>query len=77
MGARAMTDQRFDGHTLNLYFDGEHWLAHFVEMPEVSAFAVTPENALLELQTAWELVKADYIEHGELPPSARHIRQAA
>ena len=62
---RAMKDGRFDGFTLRLYFDGEHWLAHFVEMLEISAFSDTPEAAVRELQTVWEMVKADYIESGE------------
>ena len=72
-----MTDQYFDGYTLKLYFDGEHWLAHFVEMPEVSAFSSTPENALRELQVAWELVKTDYMEQGENIPPAHQLAQAA
>lgn len=72
-----MTDHRFDGYTLNLYFDGGHWLAHFVEMPEISAFANTPEEALHELQTAWEMVKADYLEQGEAVPVAPRFQLAA
>lgn len=73
-----MTDQYFDGHTINLYFDDEHWLAHFVEMPEISAFSSTPENALRELQIAWELVKADCIEQGEsIPLGSQFERKAA
>jgi predicted RNase H-like HicB family nuclease len=72
-----MTDQRFDGHTINLYFDDEHWLAHFVEMPEISAFSSSPENALRELQIAWELVKTDYIEQGEAVPLVSHLERKA
>ncbi|MGH8560172.1 MAG: hypothetical protein ACRESZ_22520 [Methylococcales bacterium] len=63
------------GYTLNLYFDREHWLAHFVEMPEISAFSAPPEKVLRELQTAWELVKADYIAQGlAVPASPRRKR---
>jgi len=60
-----MKDERFDGFTLNLYFDGEHWLAHFMEMPEISAFAASPEMAVQELQVVWDMMKADYLESGE------------
>jgi predicted RNase H-like HicB family nuclease len=72
-----MNDPRFDGYTLTLFHDGEHWLAHFVEMPEVSAFAATPEGALAELHTAWEMLKADYVDSGEPIPSAPRARRAA
>ena len=44
-----MKDELFDGFTLNLFFDDEHWLAHFAEMPEISAFASSPEMAVREL----------------------------
>lgn len=72
-----MTDQYFDGHTINLYFDDEHWLAHFVEMPEIAAFSSTPENTLRELQIAWELVKTDYIEQSESVPLDSHVKRKA
>ena len=72
-----MKDERFDGFTINLYFDGEHWLAHFVEMPEISAYANSPESALKELQCAWDMVKADYVESGEPVPVAPQRQQVA
>jgi len=60
-------DNRFDGFTVNLYLNDEgDWFAHFVEMPEVSAFADTPEQALQELAIAWEGVREDYPKHGEV-----------
>ncbi|MCX7108804.1 MAG: type II toxin-antitoxin system HicB family antitoxin [Proteobacteria bacterium] len=62
---------------MKLYFDGEHWLAHYVEMPEISAFSDTPEAAVRELQTVWEMVKADYIESGETVPVAPRMKQVA
>jgi predicted RNase H-like HicB family nuclease len=37
-------------------------LAHFQEIPTISAFGDTPQEALEELKTAWELVKEDYQE---------------
>ena len=61
----------FDGYTLNVYLDDDgEYLAHFVEMPDVSAFGESPEEAILELQTAWEGVKESYQKHGEPIPVA-------
>lgn len=57
---------QFDGFTVNLYLDEDgDWLAHFVEMPNISAFADTPEQALKELAMAWEGVKESYRKRGE------------
>ena len=63
----------FDGFTINLYVDEQgDWLAHFVEMPNISAFSDTPERALEELKTAWEMVKEDFLEKGiDLPVAPR------
>ncbi|WP_041354686.1 type II toxin-antitoxin system HicB family antitoxin [Nitrosococcus halophilus] len=62
---------KFDGFAVNLYLDKEgDWLAHFVEMAEVSAFADTPEQALNELAIAWEGVKESYRKHREEVPVA-------
>ena len=72
-----MKDERYNGFTLNLYFDDEDWLVHFLEMPEISAFSATPEMAVQELQIAWEMVKADYLEDGEPVPVAPRVRKAA
>jgi predicted RNase H-like HicB family nuclease len=56
-------DNRFDGFAVNLYLDDEGaWLAHFVELPEVSAFGDTPEAALNELACAWNATKATYLD---------------
>ena len=46
------------------------YLAHFVELPQISAFADSPEAALNELAIAWEGVKASYTQHGEPIPVA-------
>ncbi|MBA3493244.1 MAG: type II toxin-antitoxin system HicB family antitoxin, partial [Gammaproteobacteria bacterium] len=36
---------KFDGFTVNLYLDEDgDWLAHFVELPNISAFADAPER---------------------------------
>ena len=66
-----MTKQDYDGFTVNMFFDeDDQWLAHFVELPSVSAFGDTPEEALTELKTAWELLKECYLEDGEAIPVA-------
>lgn len=61
----------FDGYTIRLYFDEDgDWLAHLIELPNVSAFADTPEAALHELLVAWEGVKESYRKHDEIIPIA-------
>ena len=66
-----VTKQDYDGFTVNMFFDeDDQWLAHFVELPSVSAFGDTPEEALTELKTAWELLKECYLEDGEAIPVA-------
>ena len=62
---------RFDGYTVTVFLDDDgDYLAHFVEMPEISAFGESPEQALRELETAWEGVKGSYQKHGEPLPIA-------
>jgi predicted HicB family RNase H-like nuclease len=62
---------RFDGFTVNVFLDEDgEYLAHFVELPNVSAFGKSPEEALIELGTAWEGVKESYKKHGEKVPLA-------
>ena len=62
---------RFDGFTINVYLDDDgDWLAHFVELPEVSAFAATPEAALDELAQAWGGVCESHKKRGEAVPVA-------
>ena len=69
----SLENYDFDGFTLNLYVDETgDWLAHFVEMPNISAFADTPEMAISELKIVWEMVKEDLIAKGlEIPQSPR------
>jgi predicted HicB family RNase H-like nuclease len=53
-------NDRFDGFTVNLLQDEDgDWIAHFAELPHISAAGPTPEQALSELATAWKLVKSD------------------
>jgi len=64
-------DDRFDGYTINVFQDDDgEYVAHFVEMPSVSAFGESPEAALSELATAWTGVKESYRKHGEPVPVA-------
>ena len=61
----------FDGFTVNLFLDEDgDYLAHFVEMPNVSAFSDTPEGALRELAIAWKCVKESYEADQEPIPRA-------
>lgn len=61
----------FDGYTVNLHLDEDNeYMAHFAEMPNVSACGSTPEEALHELEQAWALMKEDYRASGEPIPVA-------
>src|SRR5690625_850521 len=73
---KSTMEDRFDGFAVNLYRDEEgDWLAHLMEIPEISAFADTPEQALHELTLAWEGVKESYRKHGEAIPIAPARRE--
>jgi predicted HicB family RNase H-like nuclease len=66
-----MKKNDFDGFTVNITLDEDgDWLAHFVELPNVSAFADTPQKAVDELCLAWKGVKESYRKHGEPIPVA-------
>lgn len=70
------TTDRFDGFTVYVYQDDESdYLAHFVELPSVSAFAATPEAALNELAEAWAGVQESYKKRGEAIPVAPARRE--
>jgi predicted HicB family RNase H-like nuclease len=67
---------KFDGYSVNLFLDEDgEWLAHFVEMPNISAFGESPEAALKELETAWEATKESYVKNRESVPLAPSKRQ--
>jgi predicted HicB family RNase H-like nuclease len=67
---------RFDGYTVNMFLDEDgDYLAHFVEMPNISAFGESPEVALKELAAAWEGVKESYQKHDETFPVAPARRE--
>lgn len=64
-------NNRFDGFSVSLYLDDDGaWLAHFAELPEISAFGQTPEAALSELAIAWEAMKEVYRDRGLKIPVA-------
>ena len=66
-----MNKDVFDGFTVNVFLDEDgDYLAHFVEMPNVSAFSDTPEEALKELAVAWQGVKESYQERHQPIPKA-------
>ena len=66
-----MNKDVFDGFSVKVFLDEDgDYLAHFVEMPNVSAFAGTPEEALQELAVAWQGVKESYRKHHEPIPQA-------
>ena len=66
-----MSKDMFDGFAVNVFLDEDgDYLAHFVEMPNVSAFSDTPENALRELAVAWKGVKESYRKHHDPIPQA-------
>lgn len=65
----SLESYNFDGFIINLYVDEQgDWLTNFQELPNISAFGDTPQEALEELKTAWELVKEDYkMKNREIP----------
>ncbi len=64
-------NDRFDGYGIELFVDDDgDWLAHFAEMPSISAFGATPEKAVAELAVAWQLVKESYRAEGKPVPVA-------
>lgn len=65
----------WDGYTINLYKDEQgDWLAYLQELPNVSAFGDTPEEALDELYNAYEGMKECYLADGEsMPPALSRV----
>ena len=59
----SLDNYDFDGFVINLYIDEQgDWLAHFQELPNISAFGDSPQEALEALKVTWEMVKEDYQE---------------
>lgn len=66
-----MKNKLFDGFTVNITLDEDgDWLAHFMELPSVSAFSDSPEKSVDELLVAWKGVKKSFRKHGEPVPVA-------
>ena len=67
----------FDGFDVRLLVDEDgEWIAHFIELPNVSAGGATPEQAIRELRVAWGLVKDSYRVYGEEIPTPS-LKEAA
>lgn len=66
-----MSHDEFDGFSINLILDEEgEWVAHFSELPSVSAFGDSPEEAIEELKVAWSAYKKSCQKHNEPVPIA-------
>ncbi|HEU5282052.1 MAG TPA: toxin-antitoxin system HicB family antitoxin [Gammaproteobacteria bacterium] len=63
--------KEFDGFSIHLLQDEDgDFVAHFVELPNVSASGASAEEALTELKEAWEAMKESYRKHKEVIPVA-------
>ena len=61
----------FDGFSIHLLQDNDgDFVAHLVELPNVSACDSKAEEALSELKEAWEAMKESYRKHNEAIPVA-------
>jgi predicted HicB family RNase H-like nuclease len=61
----------FDGFSIHIITDSEgDYVAHFVELPNVSACGGTAEEAIAELKVAWEAMKESFCKHSEKVPVA-------
>lgn len=71
-----MKKDEFDGFSIELFEDDDgEWLAHFEELPNVSAFGSAPEDAIRELKEAWKIMKESYLSHNEPIPIAPAKRE--
>jgi len=62
---------QFDNFSIELrQTEPDEWLAHFEELPSVSAYGDTLEAALAELTIVWQAMKDSYREHNEPLPIA-------
>lgn len=66
-----MSKKEFNGFSVNIFLDDEgDWIAHFIELPNISTYGNTAEEALQELKIAWEATKESYRQHNEPIPVA-------
>jgi len=62
---------KFDGFSIHIVTDSDgDYVAHLVELPNVSACGGTVEEAISELEIAWEAMKESYRKHGDDIPIA-------
>lgn len=62
---------KFDGFSIHMVVDNDgDYVAHFVELPNVSACGASPEEAIHELEIAWAAMKKSYRKHRETIPVA-------
>src|SRR5688572_1381470 len=70
------THTDFDGFSLNIFPDDEgDWIAHLVELPNISAFGGTPDEAIAELKVAWSAYKKSCEKHNDIIPVAPTKRE--
>lgn len=69
-------DDSFDGFAICVDLDPEgYWVAYFEQFEEIQGFSlVDVEDALFELQFAWEEYKTSCLQHGEAIPVPYIIR---
>ena len=68
---RKLSLKDFDGFSINLILDDDgDWLAHFTELPNVSAFGSDPEEAVAELKVAWTAFKQSCQKHNDPVPDS-------
>lgn len=62
---------KFDGFSIHVVTDSDgDYIAHFVELPNISACGDTVEDAIAELEIAWLAMKESYRKHREEIPIA-------
>lgn len=67
----TIMNDEFDGFSIHILQDEDgDFVAHFVELTNVSACGSTAEEALSELKIAWEAMKESYRKHREEIPMA-------
>ena len=67
-------ENSFDGFSIKIFQDEDgDWFAHFIELPNISAFADEALAALDELELAWTGVKESYRQHGEDIPRPAQV----
>jgi predicted HicB family RNase H-like nuclease len=72
-----MEYDEFDGFSVYLLQNEDEgdFIAHFVELPNVSAYGLTAKEALTELKEAWQAMKESYAKHNETIPIAPNRKE--